>query len=91
MMKAVGLTLHAFPFALCLFLLTQCNFCTTVAIDLNIMLIVSFGQSGFNSSGVIPAADIALEDINRTPDLLPGYTLKYDRVRDSEVNALSLT
>ena len=56
--------------------------------DLNIMLIVSFGQSGFNSSGVIPAADIALEDINRTPDLLPGYTLKYDKVRDSEVKAI---
>lgn len=54
--------------------------------DLNIMLIVSFGQFGFNSSGVIPAADIALEDINRDPDVLPGYRLVYDRVRDSKVS-----
>ena len=61
-----------------------------MAIDLNIMLIVSFGQSGFNSSGVVPAADIALEDINRTPDLLPGYTLKYDKIRDSQVRGKCL-
>ena len=57
--------------------------------DLNFMLIVSFGQSGFNSSGVIPAADMALEDINRNPDVLPNYNLKYDRVRDSEVSSPS--
>ena len=54
--------------------------------NLNIMLVVSFGQSGFNSSGVIPAADIALEDINKDPDVLPGYNLTYDRVRDSQVS-----
>ena len=54
--------------------------------DLNLLFIVSFGQSGFNSSGVIPAADIALEDINNDPNLLPGYNLTYDRVRDSEVS-----
>ena len=73
---------------LCTFLLSIQLSTMTVSAqkqDLNIMLIVSFGQSGFNSSGVVPAADIALEDINRTPDLLPGYTLKYDRVRDSQV------
>ena len=35
--------------------------------NLNILLVVSFGQSGFNSSGVVPAADIALEDINNDP------------------------
>ena len=53
-------------------------------VELNILFVVSFGQSGFNSSGVIPAADIALEDINNA-GLLPGYRLTYDRVRDSEV------
>ena len=58
--------------------------------NLNIMLVVSFGQSGFNSSGVIPAADIALEDINKDPDLLPGYHLTYDRVRDSQVSPMKL-
>ena len=56
--------------------------------NLNFMLVVSFGQSGFNSSGVIPAADIALEDINNDPDLLPGYNLTYDRVRDSQVSSI---
>ena len=56
--------------------------------DLNIMLVVSFGQSGFNSSGVIPAADIALEDINKDPNMLPGYHLTYGRVRDSEVSQI---
>ena len=81
-MKIIRSTL--LPVVLSLFLV---NFLKAMAIDLNIMLIVSFGQSGFNSSGVVPAADIALEDINRTPDLLPGYTLKYDKVRDSQVCA----
>ena len=52
---------------------------------LNILFVVSFGQSGFNSSGVIPAADIALEDINNA-GILPGYRLTYDRVRDSQVS-----
>ena len=56
--------------------------------DLNILFVVSFGQSGFNSSGVIPAAEMALEDINNAPDLLPGYKLTYDQVRDSQVSLL---
>ena len=59
----------------------------TTTHNLSIMLVVSFGQSGFNSSGVIPAADIALKDINKNPDMLPGYILTYDRVRDSQVSA----
>ena len=52
------------------------------------MLVVSFGQSGFDSSGVIPAANIALEDINKDPNVLPGYNLTYDEVRDSQVSQL---
>ena len=55
--------------------------------QLNILFVVSFGQSGFNSSGVIPAADIALEDINNA-GVLPGYRLTYDRVRDSQVSLI---
>ena len=66
-------------------LLLSFQIISVTAYDLNIMLIVSFGQFGFNSSGVIPAADIALEDINSDPDVLPGYNLTYDRVRDSQV------
>ena len=57
--------------------------------NLNIMLVVSFGQFGFNSSGVVPAANIALEDINKDPGVLPGYRLTYDRVRDSQVSPVN--
>ena len=53
--------------------------------NLTFMFVTSFGQSGFNASGVVPAADIALEDINSHPDVLQGYHLMYDKVRDSQV------
>ena len=53
--------------------------------NLTFMFVTSFGQSGFNASGVVPAADIALEDINNHPDVLQGYHLMYDEVRDSQV------
>ena len=55
--------------------------------NLTFMFVTSFGQSGFNASGVVPAADIALEDINNHPDVLHGYHLKYDKVRDSQVSS----
>lgn len=54
--------------------------------NLTFMLITSFGQFGFNSSGAIPAADIALEGINNDPNILEGYKLVYDKVRDSQVS-----
>jgi hypothetical protein len=54
--------------------------------NLTFMFMTSFGRFGLNSSGVIPAADIALEAINADPSILPGYDLVYDRVRDSEVS-----
>ena len=53
---------------------------------LTFALITSFGQFGMNSSGVVPAIDMALRDINNSSGLLPGYTLAYDRVRDSQVS-----
>ena len=53
--------------------------------NLTFMFVTSFGQFGFNASGVVPAADIALEDINNHPDVLKGYNLVYDQVRDSQV------
>ena len=67
-------------------LLVQGNANVEAVHDINILFITSFGQFGFNSSGVIPAADIALEDINKDPNMLPGYKLTYDRVRDSQVS-----
>lgn len=56
--------------------------------NLTFMFVTSFGRFGLNSSGAIPAADIALEAINADPNILPGYDLVYDRIRDSEVNQL---
>ena len=53
--------------------------------NLTFMFITSFGQFGFNASGVVPAADIALEDINNDPNVLNRYHLVYDQVRDSQV------
>ena len=59
--------------------------------NLTFMLMTSYGQFGFNSSGLIPAADMALEDINKNSQVLPGYRLVYDTLRDSQVSqSLSL-
>ena len=54
--------------------------------NLTFMFMTSFGRFGLNSSRAVPAADIALEAINANPNILPGYNLIYDRVRDSEVS-----
>ena len=56
--------------------------------NLTFMMIASYGQYGFNSSGALPAVDMALEDINSDPDILSGYNLMYDKVRDSMVSKL---
>ena len=53
--------------------------------NLTFMFITSFGQFGLNSSGVVPAADMAIRDINSRSGLLPGYRLMYDSARDSQV------
>ena len=47
-------------------------------------LIVSGGENGFRSTGVIPAIDIALEEIERQ-QILPGYNLTYDKYQNSKV------
>lgn len=53
---------------------------------LTFSLIVSFGEDGFNSSGAIPAINIALEHINDNEDVLENYTLGYT-LGNSKVNA----
>ena len=58
--------------------------------NLTIMLITSFGEFGFNSSGAIPAADVALDDINRNSSMLPGYRLVYDKPRNSQVPSVMI-
>ena len=47
-------------------------------------LIYSGGENGFNSTGGIPALDIALEAV-RNQQLLEGYDLTYDTPRNSKV------
>ena len=47
-------------------------------------LVVSYGEYGFNSSGAIPAINIALEQI-RSNTILPGYNLTYEVERNSQV------
>ena len=56
--------------------------------NLTFMLVTSWGGFGYNSSGTLPsAAEIALRSINSRPDLLPGYSLVYNEVRDSKVSS----
>ena len=47
-------------------------------------LIVSNGEYGYNSSGGIPAINIALDQI-RDKNILPGYNLTYELARNSKV------
>ena len=54
--------------------------------NLTFMFVTSWGGFGYNSSGTLPAAEIALKAINSRPDLLPGYNLVYDEIRDSKVS-----
>ena len=53
-------------------------------IPLAFSLIVSYGRFGFNSSGNIPAIDLALEHIN-TAGVIGEYELQYYAAKDSEV------
>ena len=49
--------------------------------------ITSFGSSGFNSSGALPAIQLAQDLINSDPGILSGYLLNSTQVMDSEVRA----
>lgn len=42
--------------------------------ELHIAFITSFGRQ-YNSSGTVPALELALEEINNRRDVLPGYNL----------------
>ena len=47
-----------------------------VTCPLYVALMMSFGGN-FESSGVIPGVQLAIEQINQNQSLLPGYTLHY--------------
>ena len=57
---------------------------STGTCPLYIGLILSFGGD-YDSSGSVPGVQIALDQINADPDLLPGYTLHYT-LTDSNVS-----
>ena len=42
---------------------------------------------GLNTAVVAPAVELALEEINSDPSILPGYKLRYTRVADTKVSA----
>ena len=51
-----------------------------------VALLMSFGGA-YTSSGVVPAMQVALDQINSDPGMLPGYTLHYT-LTDSQVSSL---
>ncbi len=60
-----------------------------ITCPLFIQLMMSF-EGAFVASGVIPGIQVALDQINASPDLLPGYSLHYTLL-DSQVFILYLT
>lgn len=61
-----------------------CSVTENGSCPLYIALMVSFGGE-FDSSGVIPGVQMALDQINADPTMLPGYTLHYT-LRDTIVS-----
>ena len=45
--------------------------------------------TGFVASGAIPLVDWALEQINNSSTILPGYHLGYNTIEDSQVHIQS--
>ena len=81
-------TFHWFPLLILLTISLSLRLLVSAADNKNLtfMLVTSWGGFGYNSSGTLPAAEIALRNINSRPDLLPGYNLVHNEVRDSEVS-----
>ena len=48
-------------------------------------LIISGGENGYRSSGGIPSIHLALDSVKKN-ELLPGYNLTYDIIRNSKVS-----
>ena len=55
-------------------------------VDIYFGFITSFGNT-YNSSGTVPAVQIALDLINDHPTLLPNYKLHY-QLADSQVSVI---
>ncbi len=57
----------------------------TARCPLFLAYMTGFAGGGFDASGSIPGVQIALDQINDDPTMLPGYTLHY-LLKDSQVN-----
>ncbi|KAK3707209.1 hypothetical protein QZH41_019563, partial [Actinostola sp. cb2023] len=70
-----------------LLVLTQCVFCLKVNARVTLQIGGLFGidtsQGGWNSGGIVPAVQMAFEDINNTTDILKDYTLELE-IKDSK-------
>ena len=49
---------------------------------------IFFTSEGFDSTGAIPAIELAEEMVNKNSSILPGYTLTHTEVRDTKVGLL---
>ena len=71
----------------------NCSVAENGTCPLYVALMVSFGGE-FDSSGVIPGVQMAIDQINNDPTVLPGYTLHYTltatRVSNLSVRCLYL-
>ena len=67
---------HIYPFVDITQDQLNCSTTDNGTCPLYIALLVSFGGE-FDSSGVVPGVQMALDQINSDPNILPGYTLHY--------------
>ena len=78
---------------------TLCNLCLTVIAaiagaqpqrELRYALFTSGPEGAFDSSGSIPAMELAEEEIHRDPSVLQGYVLNHTSVEDTFVTMLNI-
>ena len=62
------------------------SFIQSATLDLNVgaYFEINTTNRGWNSAGVWPAVQLAVDHVNKRDDLLPGYNLKLN-VKDSRV------
>lgn len=86
-MRSLNLAdMAAFPMSLKVLLLAAAVSCANSERTPLHFLYIYADSSSYNSTGAIPAVDIALENINGDSSLLPGYTLNYTQPLDSKVS-----